>query len=165
LVLLQVNCGSIYNKALEFWNLVDLPAFPNPLTLELNPSAQRCLPRFLLLILIFKGLTAQRVYKSFGVKGLNTFQVSSYQQLTLISYVFNTTLSNPIFLPPAYSPTLIYFGWERGWWITCKYLTILKEKNRNRKSTTCTICWLNSVLHEEKCREQETHDVRLHLIL
>jgi hypothetical protein len=43
----------------------------NPLTPELNPSAQRCLPRFLLEILIFKGLTARRLYKSFGVKGLN----------------------------------------------------------------------------------------------
>jgi hypothetical protein len=42
----------------------------NPLMMELNPSAQRCLPRFLLGILIFKGLTARRLYKSFGVKGL-----------------------------------------------------------------------------------------------
>ena len=41
------------------------------------------------------------------------------------------TLSNPIFLPTACSPTLIYCGRERGWWITC---------------------WLKSVLHEEKCR-------------
>jgi hypothetical protein len=60
------------------------------------------------------------------------------------------TLSNPIFLPPAYSPALIYFGQEKGWWITCNYPTVLKEKNRNRKSTTCAICWLKSVLHEEK---------------
>ena len=35
------------------------------------------------------------------------------------------TLSNPIFLPTAYLP-------------------------RNRKITTCAICWLKSVLHEEK---------------
>jgi hypothetical protein len=94
------------------------------------------------------------------------------------------TFSNPIFLPPAYSPALIYFGQERGWWITCNYPTALKEKNRNRKSTTCAICWLKSVLHEEnrrtgsdsrageqmqqkKCRmssdigaEQENHSVR-----
>jgi hypothetical protein len=62
------------------------------------------------------------------------------------------TLSNPVFLPPAYSPAPIYFGWERCWWITCNYPTVLKEKNinRNRKSTTCAICWLKSVLHEEK---------------
>jgi hypothetical protein len=44
----------------------------------------------------------------------------------------NLTLSNPIFLPPAYSPALVYFGRERGWWITCNYPTVLKEKNRNR---------------------------------
>jgi hypothetical protein len=43
----------------------------NPLTPEFNLSAQRCLLRFLLGILIFKGLTARRLYKSFGVKGLN----------------------------------------------------------------------------------------------
>jgi hypothetical protein len=42
----------------------------NPLTPELNPSAQRSLPRFLLGILIFKRLTARRLYKSFGVKRL-----------------------------------------------------------------------------------------------
>jgi hypothetical protein len=42
------------------------------------------------------------------------------------------TLSNPIFLPPAYSPTLIYFGRERGLWVTCNYPTVLKEKNMNR---------------------------------
>jgi hypothetical protein len=67
------------------------------------------------------------------------------------------TLSNPIFLPPAYSPALNYFGQERGWWITCNYPTVLKEKNINIKSTTCAICWLKSVLHEEKHREQENH--------
>jgi hypothetical protein len=42
----------------------------NPKTQELNPSAQRCLPRYLLWILISKGLTARRLYKSFGFKGL-----------------------------------------------------------------------------------------------
>jgi hypothetical protein len=69
------------------------------------------------------------------------------------------TLSNPTFLPPTYSPTLIYFQQERGWWITCNYTTVLKEKNinRNRKSTACAICWPKSVLHEEKCQEQENH--------
>jgi hypothetical protein len=38
------------------------------------------------------------------------------------------TLSDPIFLPPAYSVALIYFGRESGWWITCNYPTFLKEK-------------------------------------
>jgi hypothetical protein len=61
------------------------------------------------------------------------------------------TLSNPIFLPPAYSPALIYFGRERGWWITCNYPTVLKEKNWNGKSTTCTICWLKSILRAGLC--------------
>jgi hypothetical protein len=69
------------------------------------------------------------------------------------------TLSNPIFLPPAYSPALIYFGLERGWWITCNYPAVLKGKNRNRRSTICAICWLKPVLHEEKRREQENHNV------
>jgi hypothetical protein len=32
----------------------------NPLTPELNPSAQRCLPRFFTGILIFKGLIERR---------------------------------------------------------------------------------------------------------
>jgi hypothetical protein len=39
------------------------------------------------------------------------------------------TLSNPIFLPTACSPALICFERERGWWITCNYHTVLKEKN------------------------------------
>jgi hypothetical protein len=65
------------------------------------------------------------------------------------------TLSNPIFLPIAYSPALIYFGRERGWWIACNSPTVLKEKNINRKSTTCAIFSLKPVLHEEKGREQE----------
>jgi len=62
----------------------------------------------------------------------------------------NLTLSNPIFLPTVYSPVLICFRRERGWWITCNYPTVLKD--RNRKSTTCITCWVKSVLHEEKCR-------------
>jgi hypothetical protein len=43
------------------------------------------------------------------------------------------TLSNPIFLPPAYSPALIYFGRERGWWITCNYPTDLIEKTETER--------------------------------
>jgi hypothetical protein len=42
----------------------------NPLRPGLNPSAQRRLPRFFIGILIFKGLTARLLYKSFGVKGV-----------------------------------------------------------------------------------------------
>jgi hypothetical protein len=76
-------------------------------------------------------------------------------------FSWSLTLSIPIFLPPAYSPALIYFGRERGWWITCNYPAVLKEKIINRKSTTCAVCWLKSVLHEEKRREQENHNVGL----
>jgi hypothetical protein len=36
-------------------------------------------------------------------------------------------------LPPTYSPALIYFGRERGWWITCNYPRVLKEKNINKQ--------------------------------
>jgi hypothetical protein len=43
------------------------------------------------------------------------------------------TLSNPVFLPTAYSPALICFGRERGWWITCNYRTVLKEKNMEKQ--------------------------------
>jgi hypothetical protein len=38
------------------------------------------------------------------------------------------THSNPIFLPPAYTPALIYFGRERGWWVTCNYPTVFKTE-------------------------------------
>ena len=37
-------------------------------------------------------------------------------------------------MPTAYSPALIYFGRERGWWITCNYPAVLKEKNINMNS-------------------------------
>jgi hypothetical protein len=47
-----------------------------------------------------------------------------------VYFYYALTLSNPIFLPTAYSPALIYFGRERGWWITCNYPAVLKEKNR-----------------------------------
>jgi hypothetical protein len=50
----------------------------NYLTAELNPSSQRCLPNFLLGILIYKGLTARRLYKAFGLKELNLSEGVSY---------------------------------------------------------------------------------------
>jgi hypothetical protein len=37
---------------------------------ELNPFAKRCLPRLFTGDFNFKGLTARRLYKSFGVKRL-----------------------------------------------------------------------------------------------
>jgi hypothetical protein len=92
-------------------------------------------------------------FKSF--KFLLDFKLSPCLKCRVFSFglfpgVCSLTLSNPIFLPPAYSQALIYFGQKRGWWVTCNYPTVLKEVNRNRKSTTCAICWLKSVLHEEK---------------
>jgi hypothetical protein len=42
------------------------------------------------------------------------------------------TLSNPIFLPTAYSPALICFVRGTGWWITCNYPRVLKEKNMEK---------------------------------
>jgi hypothetical protein len=59
----------------------------NPLTPELNPSAQSCLTRFLLGILIFKGLTARRIYKSFGFEGL--IRLILWMSLILAQYVNN----------------------------------------------------------------------------
>jgi hypothetical protein len=41
----------------------------------------------------------------------------------------------------------------------CNYPIVLKEKNRNRKSTLRAICWLKSILHEEKRREQENQNI------
>jgi hypothetical protein len=51
------------------------------------------------------------------------------------------TLSNPIFLPTAYSPALICYGRERGWWITCNYTTVLEEKNIE-KQKECSLRYL-----------------------
>jgi hypothetical protein len=93
--------------------------------------------------------------------GLHLWSYSQHPALIHTRH-FQLTLSNPMFLPPAYSPALIYFGRERGWWIICNYPTVLKEKNRNIKSTTCAICWIKSVLHEENLRELESHNVGRH---
>jgi hypothetical protein len=51
------------------------------------------------------------------------------------------TLSNPIFLPTAYSPALICCGQERDLWITCNYSTVLKEKNIE-KQKECNLRYL-----------------------
>jgi hypothetical protein len=67
------------------------------------------------------------------------------------------TLSNPIFLLPAYSPALIYFGLERGWWITCPYY---EEKRRTGSDSGA------GERNKKTCRtssdigaEQENHNV------
>jgi hypothetical protein len=49
------------------------PIAVNLLTPELNPSANAACRDFLLGILIFKGLTARLLYKSFGVKRLTKY--------------------------------------------------------------------------------------------
>jgi hypothetical protein len=51
----------------------------------------------------------------------------------ITTYSMYLTLSNPIFLPTAYSPALTCFGRERGWWITCNYPTVLKKKNTEKQ--------------------------------
>jgi hypothetical protein len=55
------------------------------------------------------------------------------------------TLSNPVFLPTAYSPALICFGWERVWWITCNYPKVLKEKNIEKQKEYNLRCLLAKV--------------------
>jgi hypothetical protein len=59
------------------------------------------------------------------------FVIKSFQHMLQLKWHWHfssLTLSNPIFLPTAYSPALICFGRERGW-ITCNYPTVLKKKN------------------------------------
>jgi hypothetical protein len=71
---------------------------------------------------------------------VKNWMVCYFQNRRILGPVYNNEkenwriliLSIPIFLPPTYSPTHIYFGWERGWWIICNYPTVKKEKNRNR---------------------------------
>jgi hypothetical protein len=60
------------------------------------------------------------------------YGISNRCKRSLLSYT-HLTLSNPIFLPTAYSPALICFWWERGWSITCNYPTVLKEKNKEKQ--------------------------------
>jgi hypothetical protein len=75
-------------------------------------------------------------------------------KLTLHPHTVPTlTLSNPIFMPTAYSPALICFGRERGQWITCNYPTVLKEKNiEKQKEYNLRYLLVKSVLHKEKHR-------------
>jgi hypothetical protein len=111
-----------------------------------------------------KQSTKTCIVLGWGVVGLQTANMTGSKDTKILMQItkflhVTLTLSNPIFLPLAYSPALIYFGRERGWWITCNYPTVLEEKNRNRNSTTCTICWLKFVQHKEKRREQENHNI------
>jgi hypothetical protein len=64
---------------------------------------------------------------------LNLVDVVSEFCIVTMFITTNLTLSTPIFLPATYSSALICFGWERGWWITCNYPTVLKEKNTEKQ--------------------------------
>jgi hypothetical protein len=66
------------------------------------------------------------IFQYFGEVALNGTQF-------LMVHTVLLTLSNPMFLPTAYSPALICFGQERGWWITCNYPTVLKAKNMEKQ--------------------------------
>jgi hypothetical protein len=55
----------------------------------------------------------------------NTLSVPSSLAGGCIMTMFNRFQSNF----SANSPALICFGLQRGWWITCNYPTVLKEKN------------------------------------
>jgi hypothetical protein len=65
------------------------------------------------------------------------------------------TLSNPIFPPHTPQHLFILVGKEVGGLLVIILQFLKKNMNRNRKRTTCAICLLKSVLHEEKRREEE----------
>ena len=74
--------------------------------------------------------------------------INTYTQLYISK--FKPFQFNSIFLP---TPQLLFVlgGKEVGGLLVI--ILVLKEKTqRNRKSTTCAICWLKPVLHEEKCQ-------------
>jgi hypothetical protein len=52
-----------------FENLFEIASSINPLTPELNPSAQRCLPRFLLGILFLKGSLRDALMSRLALNG------------------------------------------------------------------------------------------------
>jgi hypothetical protein len=65
----------------------------------------------------------QRICVEFCFK-LNKTASGTHQMLKEAFGEQALTLSNPIFLPPTYSPALIYFGREISWWITHNYPTV-----------------------------------------
>jgi hypothetical protein len=110
--------------------------FLTPLTPELNPSAQRCLPRFFTGDFNFEGFAARRLYKLFGVKGLTfflPFQLNdlllqaNFNVLKLINRYFHQYFGNLVVLFPSelyiqqnvYTRTLrphiiVGLGWRSG---------------------------------------------------
>jgi hypothetical protein len=90
-----------------------------------------------------------RLFSSFQI--IHTFLYTlNNHQFTLILKTLNPFHSN--FSANRILPSSYLFWAERGWWITCNYPTVLKEKNTETQSKTCAVCWLKSVLHEEKRR-------------
>jgi hypothetical protein len=83
----------------------------NPLTPELHLSAQRCLPRFLLGILIFKGFTARSLYKSFGVKVLILTSLFPFFGIILLHFV----------------PLCVGHLPEDGWSVLPKHVVVYKK--------------------------------------
>jgi hypothetical protein len=87
-------------------------------------------------------------HKKFVLPCLHSTSLRHTAYLPYISHTFNPFQSN--FSATCILPSSDLFWAERGWWITCNYLTVLKEKNINGKSKTCGICWPKSILHEAK---------------
>jgi hypothetical protein len=92
-----------------------------------------------------------------------TVMLISFHLFLATSFILNSTnyyellhlltLSNPIFLPTTHSPALIFLQAQPYEYNAQSPVHINTHGlPRNRKSTTCAICWLKSVLHEEKCR-------------
>jgi hypothetical protein len=88
----------------------------NPLTSELNPSAQRCLLRYFTVDFSFKVLTARRLYKSFGVKRLYIF---CRPILTKCERIF-------IIIPIIQSHINTLYVLRYGYWSTRIQMQILK---------------------------------------
>jgi hypothetical protein len=82
--------AGISTSVIRCYTVIEGNPYVNSLTPKLNPSTQRCLPRYLLGILNFKGLTARRIYKSFGVKGLNAQNICLLSILTCLRIDWRT---------------------------------------------------------------------------
>jgi hypothetical protein len=82
-------------------------------------------------------------------------------------FSWSLTLSNSIFLPPTYSPALIYFGWERGWWITCNYPSVLNKKNKQKEyNLHYLLAWKRKIIMLDFVRHYDfpVPDAFLHVV-